>query len=297
MRVSPRNAKKPWYRSPMLRLRDIQRRFDRAADDFANADFVHAVTRDGLLSRLEPLLLQPVTILDLGCATGATGRLLRKRFKRAHVVSLDLSRNMIGVAKQNRRWFSRSTFVQGNARQLPFAEATFDLVVSNQLLPWEPEPQTVFEEASRVLKEGGVFAFATLGPDSLLEIERAWAAIDDQRHVNRFPDMHDIGDWLVRAGLADPVLDVDRLGVSYENTDKLFADLTRSGGRNTLVDRGPGLVGKAKFRAMTEALATSRSDGKILLDLELVYGHCWGSGPKNDPANYRIDGNRIPLRR
>jgi malonyl-CoA O-methyltransferase len=93
------------------------------------------------------------------------------------------------------------------------------------------------------------------------------------------------------------VLDVDRLGVSYENTDKLFADLTRSGGRNTLVDRGPGLVGKAKFHAMTEALTATRPDGKIMLDLELVYGHCWGGGPKNDPANFRIAANKIPLRR
>lgn len=280
----------------MLRLRDIQRRFDRAADDFADADFVHAVTRDGLLSRLEPLLLEPATILDLGCATGATGRQLRKRFKRAHVVSIDLSRNMLSVAKKNRRWFSRSTFVQGDAHRLPFADATFDLVVSNQLLPWAPEPQAIFEEASRVLKKGGVFAFATLGPDSLQEIERAWAAVDDRRHVNRFPDMHDIGDGLVRAGLADPVLDVDRLGVSYENTDRLFTDLTRSGGRNTLVERGPGLVGKAKFRAMTEAL-TSSPGGKILLDLELVYGHCWGGGPRNDPANFKVPANKIPLRR
>lgn len=294
---SPRNVEKAWYRSPVLRLRDIQRRFDRAAADFGDADFVHAATRDGMLSRLEPLLLQPATILDLGCATGATGRALRRRFKRAYVVSLDLSRNMLGVAKQNRRWFSRSSFVQGDAHQIPFAEASFDLVVSNQLLPWAPEPQTIFEETSRILKKGGVFAFATLGPDSLREIERAWASIDDRRHVNRFPDMHDIGDGLVRAGLADPVLDVDRLGVSYENTDRLFADLTRSGGRNTLVDRGPGLVGRAKFRAMTEALTSARPDGKILLDLELVYGHCWGSGPRNDPGNFRVPAAEIPLRR
>ena len=204
---------------------------------------------------------------------------------------------MLGVARKNKPWFSRSTFVQGNARQLPFADATFDLVVSNQLLPWEPEPQAVFEQVSRVMKKGGVFAFATLGPDSFREIERAWASVDSLPHVNRFPDMHDIGDGLVRAGLADPVLDVDRLAVSYDNADKLFGDLTRSGGRNTLADRARGLVGRGKFKAMIDALFASGPDGKILLDLELVYGHCWGSGPNNDPENYRVDANRIPLRR
>ena len=148
----------------MLRLRDIQRRFDRAAPDFDDADFVHAVTRDGLLERLEPLLLQPATILDLGSATGATGRRLRQRFKRAHFVSLDLSRAMLGAARKRRRWFSRSTFVQANAGRLPFADAAFDMVVSNQLLPWTPDPQAVFEQVSRVLKEGRCVCLRHTGP-------------------------------------------------------------------------------------------------------------------------------------
>ena len=280
----------------MLRLQDIRRRFDRAAAGFDDADFVHAVTREGLSARLEPLLLQPDTILDLGSATGATGRLLRKRCKRAHIIALDLSHAMLGQARNNKAWFSRSSFVQGDAHRLPFADASFDMVVANQVLPWAPDPQTVFEEVSRVLRKGGVFAFATLGPDSLQEIARAWAKCDSGAHVNRFPDMHDIGDGLVRAGLRDPVLDVDRLAVSYEDTNRLFTDLTRVGARNTLSDRSRGLFGRDKFRALTEVLAESGTDGKIMLDLELVYGHCWGSGPKNDPANYKIDANRIPRR-
>jgi malonyl-CoA O-methyltransferase len=281
----------------MLRLRDIRRRFDRAAAGFDDADFVHAVTRDGLCSRLEPLLLKPEAILDLGSATGAMGRLLRKRFKRAHIVSLDLSHAMLARGRSNKAWFSRSSFVQGDAQQLPFEDASFDMIVANQVLPWAPNPQPVFDEVSRVLRKGGVFAFATLGPDSLREIERAWAGIDGGEHVLRFPDMHDIGDGLVRSGLRDPVLDVDRLVVTYENADRLFADLTRAGARNVLTDRSPGMVGKIKFRAMADALAASGTDGKIMLDLELVYGHCWGSGPKSDPAHYEIDADRIPRRR
>lgn len=281
----------------MLRLRDIQRRFDRAAASFGEADFVHAVTRDGLLARLEPLLLQPQTILDLGSATGATGRLLRRRFRRAHIIYADLSHAMLGQARENKSWFSRSSFIQCDAQRLPFTDASFDMVVANQVLPWAPDPQPVFAEVSRVLRAGGVFAFATLGPDSFRELGRAWATVDSGVHVNRFPDMHDIGDGLVRAGLRDPVLDVDRLAVSYENTDRLFADLTRAGARNALASRSPGMAGRGKFRAMADALASSGANGKVLLDLELVYGHCWGSGPKSDPANFKIDANRIPRRR
>ncbi len=279
----------------MLRLRDIQRRSDRAAASFDSTDFVHEITRDGLIARLEPLLLEPATILDLGAATGATGRQLRKRFKRAHIVSLDLSRAMLVQGRGRKSWFSRSSFVQGDAHNLPFADASFDIVVANQLLPWAPEPQPVFEAVARVLKKGGVFAFATLGPDSLREIGQAWASVDSGVHVNRFADMHNIGDGIVRAGLRDPVLDVDRLEVSYENASKLFADLTHAGARNALAGRSAGLAGRGKFEAMTAALADDR--GKITLDLELVYGHCWGAGPKNDPGNYRIDANQIPTRR
>ena len=279
----------------MLRLRDIQRRFDRAAASFDSTDFVHEVTREGLVGRLDPLLLEPATILDLGSATSATARMLRKRFKRAHIVSLDLSQAMLLQGRKRKSWFSRSSFVQADAHSLPFADASFDIIVANQLLPWTPEPQPVFEEVARVLKNGGVFAFATLGPDSLREIARAWAGIDSGPHVNPFADMHDIGDGLVRAGMRDPVLDVDRLQVSYDNASKLFDDLTQAGARNTLANRSRGLAGRGRFAAMTAALADSR--GKIALDLELVYGHCWGAGPKNDPGNYRIDANQIPMRR
>lgn len=279
----------------MLRLRDIQRRFDRAATSFDNSDFVHQVTREGLVDRLEPLLLEPTTILDLGSATGATGRLLRKRFKRAHIVSFDLSQPMLRQGRKQKAWFSRTSFVQGDANHLPFAVAAFDMVVANQLLPWAPEPRPVFDEVARVLVPGGVFAFATLGPDSLREIARAWARVDSNVHVNRFADMHNIGDGLVGAGLSDPVLDVDRLSVSYESADKLFADLTQAGARNALTDRARGLAARGSFTAMTAALADMQ--GRITLDLELVYGHCWGAGPKNDPANYHIDANQIPRRR
>lgn len=281
----------------MLHLRDIRRRFDRAASRFHDADFVHAQTRDGILARLDPLLLDARSILDLGSATGATGRMLRQRFRRAQVVALDLSHEMLVEARRKKAWLSRSSMVQADAARLPFADGAFDLVVANQLLPWAPDPQPIFVEVARVLKEGGVFAFATLGPDSLREIERAWASVDNAAHVNRFPDMHDIGDGLVRAGLSDPVLDIDRLAVSYSSPDRLFADLTAAGARNTLADRARGLSGKAAFRAMRDALTAGGTDGNIVLDLELVFGHCWGAGAKIDPGNYRISADQIPRRR
>lgn len=281
----------------MLDSRHVRRRFERAAASFDDADFVHTITREGLLARLQPLVVEAGTVLDLGSATCSTSQALSKRFGRAHVISVDLAHNMLQRGRKKRAWFSRSSFVQATAAALPFSAQSIDVVFANLLLPWVDDPNQVFSEIARVLRKGGVFAFATLGPDSLLEIRRAWAQVDDHAHVNHFLDMHDLGDGLVNAGLADPVLDVDRLSVSYDSTQKLFADLTAMGGRNALRQRNHALVGKQHFRRMTEELQRSGADGKITLDLELVFGHCWGAGPGMDATNYRIDANTIPRRK
>lgn len=281
----------------MLDRKHIRRRFERAAHSFDSADFVHAVTRDGLLSRLQGLLIEAKTVVDLGAATGTAGRALEKRFKGARVIAVDLAAEMLKKGRAKKSWLAKASFAQASADQLPFANESVDVIFSNLMLPWIDDPTPVFSEVARVLRKGGLFAFATFGPDSLQEINRAWAGIDDAMHVNRFPDMHDLGDGLVNAGLQDPVLDVDRLTVNYRNSDDLFKDLTSVGGRNTSLQRPPGLTGRRQFDRMKAGLTKASTDGKISLDLELVFGHCWGQGPKMDPSNYRIDANQIPIRR
>ncbi len=281
----------------MLNRKHIRRRFERAATTFDDSDFVHAATRAGLLARLEPLLVDAKTVIDLGAATGAANRALEKRFRAARVIAVDIAHGMLRKAREKKSWLSKTSFAQASADALPFPNESVDVIFSNLLLPWVDDPAPVFSEVARVLRKGGVFAFATLGPDSLQEVARAWGSVDDNAHVNRFPDMHDLGDGLVNAGLRDPVLDVDRLSVSYENSASLFADLTAVGARNTSQHRAGTLTGKHRYAAMVAALDDTAVDGKITLDLELVFGHCWGAGPKMDPSNYRIDATRIPVRR
>lgn len=280
-----------------LNAKDIQRRFDRAAAGFDSVDFVHAATRDGLLARLEPIVIEAKTVLDLGSATGSGSRLLSRRFRGAHIVAADLSRNMLEQARKKRRWLSRTSAVQTNATALPFADQSVDVVFANLLLPWIDDSARLFAEVSRVLRKGGLFAFATLGPDSLIELRQAWSEVDSAEHVNRFPDMHDIGDAAVRAGLQDPVLDIDRLAVSYRTAAALFKDLTATGARNSLVHRRRSLGGANRFRTMVRALEAMRSDGLLVLDLELVYGHCWGGGARPIGAEVRVAASQIGRRR
>lgn len=279
-----------------LNSKDVQRRFDRAASGFDAVDFVHSATRDGLLARLEPMTIEARTIVDLGAATGSARRLLARRFRRARVVAVDLSLQMLESARQKQSRYSRTSALQANAEALPFADQSIDIVFANMLLPWVSEPARMFGEIARVLRKDGLFLFATLGPDSLGEIRRAWGSVDGGEHVNRFPDMHNIGDAAVRAGLRDPVLDVDQLSVTYRDSGTLFQDLTAMGARNCLQHRERSLAAAARFKAMAAALDELRRDGLLTLNLELIYGHCWGVGQRLADGEYRVAASRIGRR-
>ena len=279
-----------------LRSSDVRRRFDRAAEEFEEFAFVHAVTRDGLLARLEPMVVEAKTVVDLGCATGSACKPLAKRFRRAHIIALDLSASMLQQVRLKQSWFAKYSLLHANAKAIPLADQSVDVVFANQLLPWIDDSETVFTEVARVLRENGLFLFAGLGPDSLSELRRAWQSVDAGVHVNRFPDMHDLGDAAVRAGLTDPVLDVDRLSVTYQDAGALFRDLTGCGARNSLANRNKALSGKTRFDTMAAALEQHRKDGPIGLDLELVYGHCWGAGPRAHDGEIRIDPGRLGRR-
>lgn len=272
---------------------DVRRRFDRAADGFADVDFVHRRSFDSLLERLQPMRIRPRRILDLGSAAGAGSRRLARAFRSARVTGLDLSRRMLAVARERRSRFVKISELQANAMALPFRTGVFDLVIANQLLPWIGDLRGFFGGVARVLRKDGLLMFATLGPDSLIELRVAWQEEDRFEHVNPFVDMHDVGDALVRAGLRDPVLDVERLTVSYRDPASLFADLTATGARNCLRGRRPTLTGKARFRRVVDRLENEAGDDGASISLELVFGHAWGGGPPTAPGEYRIDAGSI----
>lgn len=281
--------------TPALRARDVLRRLDYAASSFDQADFVHGVTRDGLFERMRPMTAEAAVVVDLGAATGSAIPRLQKRFRRARVIAVDHSAHMLRTARNKRGLLSKQREVQADAVALPFADASIDVVFSNLMLPWLDRPETVFAEVARVLRRDGLFAFSTLGPDSLLEIRRAWQAVDGDPHVRRFPDMHDVGDALVRAGLRDPVLDVDTLSVTYGSSQALFRDLTAVGARNSLRGRQRGLMGRDRLQRFVDSLFAAGTG--CSLTLELVYGHCWGAGARRGGGDVAVDASKIPFRR
>ena len=252
------------------RPRDLARRLALAAGAFDSFAFVHAHTRQGLLERLAPMTLRAERVLDLGTATGAAIPVLRKRFPRARVFGADLSLGML--RQQPRGLLSRRALVCADAARLPFAERSIDVVFANQLLSFTDGIADICREVGRVLDDRGVFAFALLGPDSFRELRAAWSGVDATAHVASFPDMHNVGDALVRAGLSNPVLDVDRLSLRYDKPAALYRDLAAVAARNSLADRARGLMSRHRLKAFERALF---GRGTLVLELELVYGHAF----------------------
>ena len=278
--------------SGQLDAAHVCRRFNRAAGDFADADFVHRTAADGLFERMAPMRLDAGVILDAGCAIGACGHRLSKQFRRARVMCLDLSPEMLRKSRSARGWFSKTREIRADVLQLPIADDCVDLVFANMLLPWIDDVPVFFQQVARVLRKDGLLMFSTLGPASLETLRGAWP--DESPHVMTFADMHNVGDAAVRAGLRDPVVDVDNLNVQYEDADALFRDLTASGARNSLGARRATLTGKNRFAGFRQAL---QLHGPFELGLELVYGHAWGGGPSQDPGEFRVPADAIGRRR
>lgn len=284
-----------------LDKRLVRDSFDRAAGGYDEVAILQREVGRRLLERLDLIKLQPRTIVDIGAGTGELGTALRKRYKESEVILLDLAPRMLKLARQRRglveRWFGRQRFVCSDAEQLPLADNSVDMVFSNFAIQWCNDLDRAFAEFQRVLRPGGLLLFTTFGPDTLTELRQAWRAVDAAVHVNSFIDMHDIGDALMRAKLVEPVMDAERLTLTYTDGMGVMRDLKAMGAHNVTSGRHHGLTGKRKLKQMLAAYEQFRNNAGLLpATYEVVYGHAWGSNVQ--PGQVYEDGMvRIPLSR
>lgn len=255
--------------------RAVRRSFARASGTYDAAAVVQAEVRSRLLERLDVVRLDPAAVLDLGAGTGHASRELKRRYPSAQVLALDSSLPMLRESARQQRWLRRFLPVCADAHRLPLRSQSFDLVLSNLLIEWCHDPDAVFAEVARVLRPRGLFTFTTVGPDTLKELRDLWRGVDAFTHVHRFIDMHDFGDALLRAGFAEPVMDTERLTVTYPNLTALIDELSGSGARNLAQGRPRGLTGSARgdlLRTRSEALTRN---GPLRISVEVIHGHAW----------------------
>jgi len=174
------------------------------------------------------------------------------------------------------RW-TRPTVFSATAPNLPA-----QMVWANMLLHQSADPQALIAQWHRALAVDGFVMFSCLGPDTLRELRMAFAAQGWPAPAHEFTDMHDWGDMLVEAGFAEPVMDMERITLTYDSPERLLAEL-RELGRNFHVERFEGLRGRrwhAQLLGLLQTLAQPQENGRLVLTFEVVYGHALKPEPR-----------------
>jgi len=256
----------------------VRRQFLKSQSTFDSHAAVFEAVSARLLQRLELLAIQPQRVLDLGCRSGYQLATLGQRYPDATIVGADPAPGPLKRLPGSwPRWLQRTRApadcqIACDPHQLPFANGSFDLVISNLLLPWCEAPHRVFEEAARVLAPGGAFMFTSAGPDTLMEYRRAWASIDSYLHSFGLLDMHDLGDSMMASGFAAPVLDRDNLTIDYPDVHALETELRNLGAVNIAGGRRRGLLSPAAQTMLNSSFVAGE---RLAVTLELVQGHGW----------------------
>lgn len=273
--------------------RAVRRSFDRAAASYDAAAVLQQEVCRRHLDRLDIVRQRPDCIVDIGCGTGSAWTGLQARYPRAALLALDLAPGMLTRARAGLSWWRRllgrtPRTVCGDMERLPIRSGTADLVWSNLALQWAEDPSRAFAEARRILRPGGLYSFTTFGPDTLGELRAAQSTADHYTHVSEFPDMHDLGDSLLAAGFAEPVIDVERFTLTYADVVALMRDLKAIGARNATASRPRGLSGRAWLEAVGKGYEPFRANGRLPATYEVVYGHAWVPQPRTGPGGRRV---------
>ena len=266
--------------------RALRHAFNRAASSYDTAAVLQREVCNRMLERLDYIKYKPTRVLDAGCGTGWGTRQLAQRYVSAHVVALDIAQGMLQAARDKSGWWrqlfasGKSSYVCADVEALPLAANSMELVWSNLTVQWCNDLPATFIELQRVLKVEGLLMFSTFGPDTLKELRAAFDSVDGYNHINRFADMHDIGDMLVAAGFAEPVMDMEYITLTYHDVKAVMQDLRNIGAHNVTAGRSQGMMGRKAWNTVLTNYETMRRDGKLPATFEVIYGHAWKPQPK-----------------
>ncbi len=292
--------------------RQVRRAFSRAAPGY---DAAAALQREVEARLLESLEFYPVKhgdkqppqrVLDLGSGPGRAAAAMRRRWPKAQVLALDLALPMLRQDRGRDGWQPLRRGVDrvcADARALPLAENSLDVLFSNLCLQWVEDLPAVFAGFRRALRPGGLLLVSTFGPDTLHELRGAFAQADEAPHVSPFASIAQFGDALVHAGFRDPVLDRDASTTHYRDLPALMRELRTLGATNALRARRHTLTGKARFARAAEAYAREYGDDDGLpASWETITAMAWAP-PAGAPIREggaeiaRFPAGAIPIRR
>ena len=293
------------YTARMVQTKDIdrlavRRQFARRAGRLAQANFLLREAESQMLSRLDLIKMTPASIVEIGSGLGDGLLALRKRYPEASLLGVDVAEPLVRHARQRlsppadgflarlldstvRRRQPLASLAVADGAQMPLRDYSAELIWSNLCLHWFDDPVSTVAEWHRIIRPDGLLMFSMFGVDTLKELRAGGA------ELMQFHDMHDLGDALVAAGFADPVMDMSIIKVAFSSADKAIEDL-RSMGGNALLSRRKGLAGREQLRRWRLELSQLRDkDGAIPVTFEIIYGHAWC------PSRKRLPGGLQPV--
>ncbi|MGI8560309.1 MAG: malonyl-ACP O-methyltransferase BioC [Luteimonas sp.] len=292
--------------SPPFDHRQVRRAFARASVSYAAVATLQRGVEARLLESLDYLDDRvPETVLDLGCGPGHAALAMRRRWPQARVLAIDLALPMLRQVRTPRWPPLRRPLARvcADARALPLADGSLDLMFCNLSLQWVDDLPSAFAGFRRVLRPGGLLLCSTFGPDTLHELRAAFAAADDLPHVSPFPSIAQFGDALMQAGFRDPVLDRETEVRGHPDMTALMHELRALGATNALDSRRRGLTGRARFVAAAAAYEAMRGvDGRLPATWETITAMAWapahGAPIRVQGAEIaRFPASGIPIRR
>lgn len=294
--------------SAPIDVRRVRRLFETPAR-IAESDFLRREIAGRMHERLALVKIQPQRVLDAGCGGGADLPLLQGQYPDARIVGIDASSSLLAAARDSQahnlstinRLLAKllpaktggtlgpgAALLCGDFAALPLQRNALDLIWSNLALHWHPQPDHVFAEWRRALRVDGLLMFSCFGPDTFREVREAFAGVDDAAHALSFVDMHDFGDMLINVGFSTPVMDMETITVTYESVERLIADV-RAWGGNPLLTRRRALLGRNAWAVAAKRLEQGRrTDGRIPLTFEIIYGHAFRPTPTTTAAGESI---------
>jgi SAM-dependent methyltransferase len=250
-----------------------RKRLDRAAKDYASADFLHRRAAEDIAERLEPIMRDFSVAVDLSARSGAFRDALTESSAGARVgllIEADLSPRMLAGRPGLR--------VALDEEQLPFAAESVDLIVSTLGLHWTNDVVGALIQVRQALKPDGLFVGAFLGGQTLTELRQSLVAAESEilggagQRVSPFADMQDAASLLQRAGFALPVADIDRVSVTYAHPLKLLSDLRQMGETSVLADRHPHALTRTLLARTAEIYLERFGDagGRVPATFEII---------------------------
>lgn len=251
----------------LLDKRKVRQSFAAAAAGYDKLASLQRQVGWDLLRRF-PLSGQEQVILDLGCGTGFLTRQLAADSSGQQLLALDIALPMLAASRRNYPAMS-AQYVCGDAEKLPFADNSIDRIYSNLALQWTQDLSATLAAFQRVLKNRGSLVFATFGPQTLVELKAAWAAVDDYAHVNEFHAGAEIALFLQQAGFGGINVTSALYRSEYPDVENLMRELKGIGAHNVNRRRNPRPTTKTQLQQMINHYA--RQGAGIVASYEIIF--------------------------